>query len=135
MKNNMKELIKEKAGELFFSYGLKSVSMDEIAKKAGVSKRTIYEFFEDKTELVNEIVQDLVRSYSKLFKTSQSTAQNAIDEVIKQDDELLEIWTKVRPGFFMELERTFPEIAELLDQYKLIILKGIIANLRRQERR
>ena len=100
----MKELIKEKARELFFSYGLKSVSMDEIAKKAGVSKRTIYEFFEDKTELVNEIVQDLVRSYSKLFKTSQSTAQNAIDEVIKQDDELIEIWTKIRPGFFIELE-------------------------------
>src|SRR4249920_3091839 len=95
MKNNIKESIKEKARELFFSYGIKSVSMDDIAKMAGVSKRTIYEFFEDKNELVNEIVQDLVRSYSDLFRSSQSTAQNAIDEVIKQDDELLGIWTKI----------------------------------------
>ena len=127
MENNIKELIKEKSKELFFSYGLKSVSMDDIAKKAGVSKRTIYEFFEDKNELVNEIVQDLVRSYSKLFRTSQSTAEDAIDEVIKQDDELLEIWTKIRPGFFYELERTFPETSEQLEQYKLIIRKGIMS--------
>ena len=105
--------------------------MDDIAKKAGVSKRTIYEFFDDKTELVNEIVEDLVRSYRNLFRSSQSTAEDAIDEVIKQDDELLEIWTKIQPGFFYELERTFTEIAEQLDQYKLIIRKGIMSNLRR----
>ena len=67
MKNN----IKEKAKELFFYYGLKGVSMDDIARKAGVSKRTIYEFFEDKNELVDEIVHDLMRSYRNLFKISQ----------------------------------------------------------------
>jgi AcrR family transcriptional regulator len=131
MKNNIKESIKEKARELFFSYGIKSVSMDDVAKKAGVSKRTIYEFFEDKNELVNEIVQDPVRSYSNLFRSSQSTAEDAIDEVIKQNDELLGIWTKIRPGFFVGLERTFPEISEQLEQYKLIIRKGIMSNLRR----
>ena len=131
MEKNIKELIKEKSKELFFSYGLKSISMDDIAKKTGVSKRTIYEFFEDKNELVNEIVQDLVRSYSNFFRSSQSTSEDAIDEVIKQDDELLEIWTKIRPGFFFELERTFPETSEQLEQYKLIILKGIMSNLRR----
>ena len=131
MKNNIKELIIEKAKDLFFSYGLKSVSMDDIAKKAGVSKRTIYEFIEDKNELVNEIVQNLMRSYGKLFRSSQSPAEDAINEAIKQDDELLEIWTKIRPGFFFELKRTFPEISEQLEQYKLFILKGIIVNLRR----
>ena len=127
----MKNSIKEKAKELFFYYGLKSVSIDDIAKKAAVSKRTVYEFFEDKNQLVDEIVHDLMRSYRNLFKTSQSTAVDAIEEVIKLDDELLEIWTRVRPAFFHDLERTFPEASEQLDQYKLIILKGIILNLRR----
>ena len=127
MKNN----IKEKAKELFFHYGLKSVSMDDIAKKAGVSKRTIYEFFEDKNEVIDEIVHDLMRSYDNLFKISQSTAKDAIEEVIKQDDELLDIWTSIRPVFFYDLERTFPETSEQLEQFKLIILKGIILNLRR----
>ena len=51
--------------------------------------------------------------------------------MIKQDDELLDIWTSIRRSFFYDLETTFPEASEQLKQYKLIILKGIILNLRR----
>ena len=130
----MKENIKENAKELFFYYGIKSVSIDDVAKKAGVSRRTIYEFFQGKNELAYEIVYDLMRSYNNLFKKAQSTAKDAIEEVIKQDEELLEIWTKIRPAFFYDLERTFPEISEQLEQYRLIILKGIIVNLHRGKR-
>jgi len=127
MKNN----IKDNAKELLFYYGLKSVSMDDIAKKAGVSKRTIYEFFEDKNELVAEIVHDLMDSYTDLFKAAQSDSEDAIDEVIQQEHELLEIFKIIRPAFLYDLDRTFPELSEQLEQIKLRILKGIITNLRR----
>jgi AcrR family transcriptional regulator len=128
---NTNERIKEKAKELFFSYGLKSVSMDDIAKWAAISKRTMYEFFDGKDELVNQIVLDIRRSYSNLFKIANSAAENAIDEVIKQEEELLEILANIRPVFFFDLEKTLPDNAEELNYLKLIVLKGIIRNLRR----
>ena len=49
---NKKEQIIEAARELFSSYGYKKVSMDEIAKKSNVTKKTIYTYFKDKGELI-----------------------------------------------------------------------------------
>ena len=47
-----KEQVIESARELFTEYGYKRVSMDEIAKKSGVTKKTIYTYFKDKNELI-----------------------------------------------------------------------------------
>lgn len=47
-----KEQVIESARELFSEYGYKRVSMDEIAKKSGVTKKTIYTYFKDKNELI-----------------------------------------------------------------------------------
>ena len=44
----IKDRIVDKAGELFFQYGIKNISMDELASSLGMSKRTIYEIFKDK---------------------------------------------------------------------------------------
>jgi AcrR family transcriptional regulator len=48
----VKERIQEKANELFLQYGIRSVSMDDIANALGMSKKTIYQYFADKDELV-----------------------------------------------------------------------------------
>ncbi len=48
----IKERIIVKAGDLFFQYGIKSVSMDELASSLGISKRTIYKNFKDKEEIL-----------------------------------------------------------------------------------
>ena len=50
----IKEQIINTAFDLFSQYGIKSVSMDDVAKAAGISKRTLYESFEDKETLLIE---------------------------------------------------------------------------------
>ncbi len=129
--NNTSELIKEKARQLFFSYGLKSVSMEDIAKQSGISKRTIYEFFDDKHAIVYAVVDELIRSHEQLLKTAQLTVHDAIDEVLKQDAGFSMVCKGLRPAFFYELENFFPDIWEEVEQYKLKIYKAIIDNLRK----
>ena len=51
----MKNKILEKSKELFLNLGFKSVTMDEIATSLGVSKKTIYKYFKNKTELVDAV--------------------------------------------------------------------------------
>ena len=50
------ERIVVKAHELFMRYGIRSISMDEIATHLGISKKTIYQFFADKDALVASVV-------------------------------------------------------------------------------
>ena len=52
----IKERIQEKAHELFMQYGIRSVSMDDIANNLGMSKKTLYQYFADKDELVDAVV-------------------------------------------------------------------------------
>ncbi|HEX6193727.1 MAG TPA: helix-turn-helix domain-containing protein, partial [Chitinophagaceae bacterium] len=52
-----KERIQNKAEELFMQFGIRSVSMDDIANNLGMSKKTVYQYFVDKDELVEAVVQ------------------------------------------------------------------------------
>ena len=54
---NTKVRIRDKAKELFLRYGIRSVSMDDIANQLGMSKKTIYQYFTDKNELVDAVVE------------------------------------------------------------------------------
>ncbi|MBO9203818.1 MULTISPECIES: TetR/AcrR family transcriptional regulator [Niastella] len=124
------DLIKEKSKEMFFSYGLRSISMDDVANLSGISKRIIYRYFEDKNALVRAVVKDLIQSHKRFFDTCQASAKDAIDEVIKQNSEPFEIWTPIRPRFFFDLENFFPGPWNDLELYKLIMLEGIVRNLK-----
>jgi AcrR family transcriptional regulator len=127
----MDQLILGKARELFFTYGLKSVSMDDLAKVAGVSKKTIYQFFSDKNALVGQTVEDLVRCHHKLFKACRAESKDAVEEVLKQSGGPFGTWTSVSPGFFYELQKFFPATWTLLEQHRdKVLLPGIVRNLK-----
>jgi AcrR family transcriptional regulator len=49
------EKILKSSLELFFKYGIKRVTMDDIAKELGMSKKTIYQFYKEKDDLVNQL--------------------------------------------------------------------------------
>lgn len=128
----MDELILAKAKELFFSYGLKSVSMDDLAKMAGVSKKTIYQSFADKAELITQVVEDLVQCHHEQFVACKATAKDAVEELLMQSDEPFGIWASVNQSFFYELEKSFPEAWEKVEKHrKEVYLPGVVQNLKR----
>ena len=123
-------MILAKAKSLFCSYGLKSISMDDLAKHAGVSKKTIYQNYTDKNELVNNIVQDLAESQSALFKTCETKAKDAVEEVLMKSDVTLQTWATVSQPFFVELQRSFPAgWKKLLHHKEKVMIPGMIRNL------
>ena len=121
--------IKEKSSQLFFTYGLRSVSMDNIARICGMSKKSIYQYFDGKNALVCAIVHELIQSHKRMLKICRVTAKDAIDEVIKQSAKPFEIWAAIGPPFFYELEKSFPEEWHKLELYRLKMHDGITRNL------
>ena len=128
----MEERILNKARELFFSFGIRSVTMDDIAKKMGVSKKTIYHFYADKNQIVEKVIQDLVACHEAKVESSVQQAENAVHEVVLQTQAIEDIYQSVRPGVFFEIQKNFPDTWNLVDGHKNeCVLAGISKNLER----
>ncbi len=76
----MKETILLKAGDIFLKLGFKSVTMDDIANELAISKKTIYKFFKNKEELVDETVSFLHEIMHKDIVCICDVGHNAIQE-------------------------------------------------------
>lgn len=83
---NMKEKILDTATELFLNYGFKSVTMDDIAHEMGISKKTIYQHYANKTKLVAATTMYTFDKISHGIDCICKQEQNPIEEVyeIKQ---------------------------------------------------
>ncbi len=66
---------------LFFKYGIKSVTMDDIARELGMSKKTLYQFFDNKNDLLAQIMQTAENQDVEIMKHSFTHSKDAIDEV------------------------------------------------------
>lgn len=78
----IKEQIMDTAFDLFSQYGIKSVSMDDIAKAVGISKRTLYESFEDKESLLTEGIKNNAESLSTCLTKLGKEPFNALEVIL-----------------------------------------------------
>src|SRR4051812_4431565 len=87
---NTKDRIRQKAKELFMRYGIRSVSMDDIATQLGISKKTIYQYFTDKDELVDGVVDEDVQNMQMECIETGSEAKDAVDEIFLTVERIVE---------------------------------------------
>ena len=85
-----KEQVIEAARRLFHQFGFKKVSMDEIAKEAGVTKKTIYMYFGSKEELLKYFIQEEIRNMEDIIEKVETqqldffeTVNQAIYEILQ----------------------------------------------------
>lgn len=114
----LKERIKQKAQELFRRYGIKSVTMDEIATQIGMSKKTIYHCFSDKNELVDEVVEEMLEENKGFCIASREKATNAIEEVYLSMESLQEMLGNMNPSILYDIERGHPQTFKRFKEYK-----------------
>jgi TetR/AcrR family transcriptional regulator, cholesterol catabolism regulator len=103
-----KERILVKADELFNRYGLRSVSMDDIAAQAGMSKKTLYQYYEDKEALVSEVFTTRMDENKLNCTDAQKCADNALHEIFLAFDKLQEMFAEMHPGVLFEMEKYHP---------------------------
>tara|TARA_R110002049_G_scaffold283673_1_gene463791 strand:- start:59 stop:670 length:612 start_codon:yes stop_codon:yes gene_type:complete len=101
----VKEKIIEAASTLFMSYGVKSVTMDDIAKNLAVSKKTIYQEFADKNELVLLFAERHLLRYESEFHKIGSNASNAIEELYLTSLCLRKIVEETSPNVMYDLKK------------------------------
>lgn len=104
----MQERIRQKADELFRRYGIRSVTMDEIAAQLGISKKTIYQFYADKDQLVEAVAQDEIRHSQECCQRDQSASANAIEEIFRVMEFVETTFRNMNPSMLYDLEKYHP---------------------------
>ena len=107
----LKDRIVAESTNLFVRNGVKSVRMDDIASRLGVSKRTIYELFGDRESLIVECVRHFYASQDEKHDRRVASARNVIEEFIL----LLEDWENMMMtniNFMSDLKRFYPAVFE-----------------------
>jgi AcrR family transcriptional regulator len=114
----MEQRIVEKAQELFFRYGLKSVTMDDIASNLGASKKTIYQYFKDKDHLVDAVVQREIEQDMHECTSIACSCDNAVQEVFRGFDMMQEMLTTMNPAIIFEMQKYHPEAYKKMNAHK-----------------
>jgi TetR/AcrR family transcriptional regulator, cholesterol catabolism regulator len=120
--------IKEKAHTLFMQYGLRSVSMDDIANGLGMSKKTIYQFFADKDALVDDVIASVFENDEVCCERDRAKSENAIHEIFLAVDFIVEMFKTMNPSLLFDLQKYHPTSFMRFVQHKDNFLFGVITN-------
>lgn len=105
---DIKERILRGAMELFLKYGVRSVSMDDIARHLSVSKKTLYQYFADKDEIVSMVAEYHLMQEKLNYESIRASAENAIDELVKISGCIKQSLQKMNPSLLFDLQKYHP---------------------------
>lgn len=118
--------IETKALELYGRYGIKTITMDDISRTCGISKKTLYENYANKNELVDGVMSKLIGNLESKYLFSVAQANDAIAEVLHSLNSIEHFFRKVNYIMLEDLEKYFYEIwktyLEFRDQAGLRLL-------------
>ncbi|MGM0621463.1 MAG: TetR/AcrR family transcriptional regulator [Bacteroidota bacterium] len=104
----LQDKIIEEATRQFFQYGIRNVTMDGIANGLGMSKRTVYEIFKDKTELVHECLKRIKHKHNARNQEIITTSTNVIETIFSFMQEGIKAMNSINPVFFRDMEKFYP---------------------------
>jgi len=115
--------------ELFLTAGIKSVTMDDIAKHLGMSKKTIYQFFKDKNELVIALVKKKLQEDEDQMCVLISNSGNVIEEMINMMKCSEEIFSRINPIVIHDLQKYHPEAWQQFQDFKAGVIVHTLEEL------
>jgi AcrR family transcriptional regulator len=120
-----KQIIQAKSFELFKKYGIRSITMDEIAVHCGMSKKTLYQVFADKDSLVHTMIDEHIAEAERSCKCAQSNAENAIQEIFVSMDWVHQMFDGVNPVLLFDLRKYHAAAFQKLEKHKTTFLYDI----------
>ncbi|MBU3714575.1 MAG: TetR/AcrR family transcriptional regulator, partial [Ferruginibacter sp.] len=120
------ERIRNYAHRMFMQYGLKNVSMDELAKGLGISKKTIYLHYSDKDELVEKVVSKVIKENQANCEFDRSRAIDAVHEIFLAMDRMTEMFHSMNPSLLFDMQKNYPEAYHIFLAHKNNYIFGVI---------
>lgn len=128
----MKERILAEAERLFWKFGVRSVTMEEIAKQLGISKKTIYQHFSEKEQILYQVIQQKTSRNQSEMECMVIDTANPIEEILSVLNMMQKNADQVSPNLLMDIKRYYPQAFSLFHQYKEgQIMRSILENIQK----
>lgn len=116
----------ERATAVFLKYGIKSVTMDDMARELVVSKKTLYQHFKDKNDLVEAIIKAKTTHDEVECKHVKIESENAIEELFKIGVFVSNMMKNIHPSVFFDLKKFHPTAWKMISDHKWKFVKQTI---------
>lgn len=124
--------ILEKVSALYMKYGIKSITMDDVARELGISKKTLYQYVENKNELVEKVVDYVINLKECGFKKIDDIKMNAVEKLIEVNMHIIESMKDYNPATEYDLKKYYPEIyAKMHSVRRQRMHDSILANIKK----
>ncbi|NNE54961.1 MAG: TetR/AcrR family transcriptional regulator, partial [Flavobacteriales bacterium] len=122
----------EGASAIFMKYGIKSVNMDDVAKNLRISKKTLYKYVSDKSDLLRKALNVHGQLEDSTIRSICNKNLNAIDELFEISHFIGNMLKEIHPSIHFDLEKYHPELwNELLDSRHKMVYECTYANLKK----
>jgi AcrR family transcriptional regulator len=125
------KLMLDQIREMFFMYGLKNLSMDEISRRLGISKKTLYCFVRNKEELIDRMFQFQGLKWIELWDKISEQPINAIEKLLKISLLVNEEMNNLNPMLKFELKKYYEQIFDkYMENKRRYIYQGLVHNMK-----
>ena len=118
MNTELQQRIIKQATRMFFCNGIKSVTMDMIASQLGISKRTLYENFKEKNELLLACLENQEMEKRARLEVYLTNRKNVIDLLLNVYEDILRFMRNTSPMFFVDMKRHYPRVNDKYENDK-----------------
>lgn len=96
--------------------------MDDIARHLGMSKKTIYQFFSDKNELVVALVKSRLKEDEDQINAIIESSANVIEEMINMMKCSEDIFSRINPIVFHDMQKYHPDAWQAFQNFKASVM-------------
>jgi len=124
----VKNLITQKSIELFLRYGIKRVTMDDIANNLGISKKTIYQHFKDKEEIISIATQRHMEYECNVMLGVSKKASNAVEHLFLISKCMRESFGYINSSILYDLKKYYKRAWEVYQKFENDVIYNEIEN-------
>lgn len=125
-----KQQILAGSAELFKSYGLKSITMDDISSHLGISKKTLYQLIPEKNQMIEELLIQEFQHLKLGFEQLTRESDDVIEALIRFNIFIIQFLQQIKPVAIFDLKKYYHNLYQNWGlKFKDLIAQNIIQNL------
>lgn len=118
--------------QMYLKYGIKSVTMDDVARELGISKKTLYLHFKDKNDLVLKSMECQIDIDKASVNAIKDLKLNAIDELLEIASNVALTLKSIQPAVIFDIQKYYPQVWQLQMEYRQnFVVQTIIDNIKK----